>query len=236
MRKGEAVTELIADVVSERAPAAEGTSSLTDRAYKELEERIVTLRLEPGSVLSEATLAKQLNIGRTPIREALQRLAREGLVVILPRRGILVSEINVKRQLMLLEVRRELERLMARTAAVRMSDDEQRQFNEIAEGMERAAQENDDITFMRYDLDLNTLLSKAARDHYARNAMTLLQGLPRRFRYLHYKQVADLPLCARLHAQMARAIASRDPGAAAKATDRLLDYIEEFTRATLDAQ
>lgn len=212
---------------------AEG--SLTARAYKELEERIVTLRLEPGSVLSEATLARQLAIGRTPIREALQRLAREGLVVILPRRGILVSEINVKRQLMLLEVRRALERLMARAAAVRMSADEQRRFAEIAAGMEQAAEENDDLTFLRYDQDLNLLLSEAARNLYASNAMTLLQGLSRRFWYLHYKEVADLPLCARLHAQMARAIASRDPDAAANATDKLLDYIETFTRATLDA-
>ncbi len=70
--------------------------TLTDRAYHELEEMIVTLQLPPGTVLSEQTLAVKLKIGRTPIREALQRLARDGLVVIMPRRGILVSEINLK--------------------------------------------------------------------------------------------------------------------------------------------
>src|SRR3546814_14394892 len=74
--------------------------------FKQLEELIVTLRLPPGHVLSEADLAKRLDIGRTPIREALQRLAREGLVVIMPRRGIMVSDINVKRQLRLLEIGR----------------------------------------------------------------------------------------------------------------------------------
>ncbi len=63
-------------------------SSLTDQAYRQLEELIVTVQLKPGSVLSELALAAQLGIGRTPIREALHRLAREGLVVILPRRGI----------------------------------------------------------------------------------------------------------------------------------------------------
>ncbi|WP_119459398.1 GntR family transcriptional regulator [Rhodospirillaceae bacterium SYSU D60014] len=226
----------ITDAAAESAPAADETSSLTARAYKELEEQIVTLQIEPGSVLSETMLAKRLDIGRTPIREALQRLAREGLVVILPRRGILVSEINVKRQLMLLEVRRELERLMARTAAVRMTDREREQFVEIAEGMERAAEDNDDLTFMRYDQKMNGVLSKASRNVFASNAMTLMQGLSRRFWYLHYKEVADLPLCARLHAQMARGIASGDGKAAAQATDKLLDYIEEFTRATLDAR
>src|SRR5579862_5579940 len=86
--------------------------TLTDRAYRELEEMIVTLQLSPGTILSEQTLAVRLKIGRTPIREALQRLARDGLVVIMPRRGIMVSEINLRLQLRLLEVRRELERLM----------------------------------------------------------------------------------------------------------------------------
>ncbi|MEE8122944.1 MAG: GntR family transcriptional regulator, partial [Alphaproteobacteria bacterium] len=79
-----------------------GKLSLTDRAYNQLEELVVTLRLEPGAVLSEGVLASELGFGRTPIREALQRLAREGLVVILPRKGILVSEINPRKQLLVL--------------------------------------------------------------------------------------------------------------------------------------
>ena len=93
------------------------TESLTDRAYRELEEMIVTLQLEPNAVLSETALSQDLGIGRTPIREALQRLAREGLVMILPRKGILVSEINPRKQLLLLAVRREIERLLARASA-----------------------------------------------------------------------------------------------------------------------
>ena len=88
--------------------------TLTEQAYRQLEEEIVTLRLEPGEFLSEYALATSLEIGRTPIREALQRLAREGLVTILPRKGILVSETDPRKQLLVLEVRRELERLLAR--------------------------------------------------------------------------------------------------------------------------
>ena len=74
------------------------TERLTDRAYRELEELIVTLQLEPNAVLSETALSQDLGIGRTPIREALQRLARDGLVMIRPRKGILVSEINPQKQ------------------------------------------------------------------------------------------------------------------------------------------
>jgi len=87
--------------IAAAAPELE-EESLTDRAYRALEEEIVTLRLPPGTVVSEAMLSKRLGIGRTPIREALHRLARERLVQILPRRGIVVSEINVLAQLRLL--------------------------------------------------------------------------------------------------------------------------------------
>src|SRR5260370_37102916 len=97
--------------------AEDGT--LTDRAYRELEEMIVTLQLSPGTVLSEQALALRLKIGRTPIREALQRLARDGLVVIMPRRGIMGAEINLRLQLRLLEVQRGVERLMANLSAER---------------------------------------------------------------------------------------------------------------------
>lgn len=209
--------------------------SLTEQAYRRLEEMIVMLRLEPGEVLSEAALSTQLGIGRTPIREALHRLEREGLVVILPRKGILVSDINPRKQLLLLEVRRELERLMARRGAQRRSEAEREAFVGIAEGMEDAARQNDDIAFMRLDDELNKLITQASHNEYATRAMRLFQGLSRRFWYTHYRQAADLPLCARLHAQQARAIAMGDPDAAGEATDRLLDYVESFTRATVDA-
>ena len=214
--------------------AKQAAATLTDRAYDRLEEAIVTLRLRPGAVLSESALASDLGFGRTPIREALQRLAREGLVVILPRKGILVSEINPRNQLLLLEVRRELERLIARTGALRRSERERRQFLQIADGMERASRENDDIAFMRYDQALNQLEAEASHNEYAQRAMAQTHGLSRRFWYMHYKEAADLPLCARLHAELARRIAEGDPDEAGRAADRLIDYVEEFTRATLD--
>lgn len=205
--------------------------SLTDRAYRELEEQIVTLRLAPGAELSEAILGARLGIGRTPVREALQRLARESLVAILPRRGVLVSEVDPRKQLLVVEVRRELERLMSRTGAERATGGERERFREIAEGMEAAARGRDDIGFMRHDGALNALVAEAAHNEYARRAMGLTHGLSRRFWYIHFREAADLPLMARLHARQARAIADGGPEAAADASDRLIDYVEGFTRA-----
>jgi DNA-binding GntR family transcriptional regulator len=218
-----------ADRVGKPAPAA----TLTEQAYRQLEEQIVTLRLKPGEFLSEHVLAANLSIGRTPIREALQRLAREGLVTILPRKGILVSETDPRKQLLVLEVRRELERLLARLGALRAGSDQRQRLREIAEGMDRAAKTNDDMAFMRLDRELNLLISAAAHNDYATRAMRSLHGHSRRFWYLHYKQAADLPLCARLHAAQARAIADGDAKRATETTDRLIDYTETFTRATV---
>ena len=213
------------------APARPET--LTEQAYYRLEEMIVTLELAPGAVLSEQALSADLGIGRTPIREALQRLSREGLVLVLPRKAIIVTETEPRRQLLVLEVRRELERLLARASAERATEPERRRFREIADGMEAAAEASDDIAFMRLDRELNALLAEAAHNEYAARAMRSLNGHSRRFWYLHYKEAADLPKCARLHADEARAVAKGGPARAMAACDKLMDYVESFTRATV---
>ena len=207
--------------------------TLTEQAYRLIEEQIVTLRLKPADVLSEQMLSASFDIGRTPIREALQRLAREGLITILPRKGILVSDINPRSQLLVLEVRREIERLLSRAGAERATKQQREQLQEIAKGMDRAAKTNNDLEFMRLDRELNQLVIDCAHNYFAARSMKLLQGLSRRFWYMHYREAADLPVCARLHANQARAIAQGNCDAAARATDKLMDYVEAFTRATV---
>jgi DNA-binding GntR family transcriptional regulator len=208
-------------------------ATMTDKAYALIEELIVTLELAPGAVLSEVVLANRLSTGRTPVREALQRLSRDGLVNILPRRGVLVSEMDLSAQLRLLEVRRELERLMARGAAKRATPEERKEFAEIAQGMRLAAEKEDGLAFMRLDQQFNMSIAAASRNEFATRAMGLMHGLSRRFWYQHYKQAADLPLAARLHAEVAEAVAAQNVDAAGAASDALMAYIESFARSTL---
>ena len=224
--------------VSQQAPASrsrpDAVPSLTDRAYRELEERIVTLQLEPGEVLSEARLSESLGIGRTPVREALQRLAREGLVVVLPRRGVLVSEFNVQSQLRMVEVRREIENLMARSAARRASEEERERFRDLAAEMRAAARVGDDIRFMRLDREFNQRVSVAARNEFAVKTITLMAGLSRRFWFMHNRHVDDLAVTAQAHACVAEAIAAGEVEGAAQASDGLMDHIEALTRSAVD--
>jgi len=214
-------------------PAESNATTLTERAWRALEEEIVTLRIPPGSVVSEAGLSARLGLGRTPVREALQRLASEGLVQILPRRGIIVTEIDVAAQLRLLEVRREIERLLARSAAKRGAPAQRQRFGTIADEMETAARREDDVAFMRLDRAFNLLLLDAAANEFASAAMRVMNGLARRFWYVHYRLVADMPLTARLHAGVARAIARGDAEGAARASDRLIDHIQDFSRKSI---
>lgn len=212
---------------------AEPKLKLTDLAYEQIEEAIITLRIPPGSVVSELTLSEMLNIGRTPIREAIHRLAREHLLLVLPQRGLLVPEIDLKKQLKLLETRREVERLICKSAARRATPAEREKFARLRDEFMSASVANDDITFMRSDREFNELTLVAARNEFAEGAMRLMHGLSRRFWYFHYKQAADLPEMARLHAEAAGAIARGDVEEAGMALDRLLDNIETFTKATL---
>ena len=154
-------------------------------------------------------------------------------MLVLPRKAIIVTETDPKRQLLVLEVRRELERLLARASAERATEAERRRFQGIADGLEAAAKTNDDIAFMRLDRELNALLAEAAHNEYAARAIRALNGHSRRFWYLHYKEAADLPKCARLHADEARAVARGNPSRAMAACDRLMNYVESFTRATV---
>lgn len=206
---------------------------LTDQAYRWIEEAIVTLQLAPGSSVSEFQLSEMTGIGRTPIREAIQRLAREHLIVVLPQRGLLIPPIDVAKQLRLLETRREVERLICRSAARRATVEERQAFRRLAAEFERSVKKSDEVAFVRADAGFNELCLQAARNEFAEGAMRLMHGLSRRFWYFHYKQAADLPEMARLHARVAAAIAEGDVEGAGEALDALLDNIEDFTRATV---
>jgi DNA-binding GntR family transcriptional regulator len=96
-----------------------GAASLADRAYLRLREEIIGVALPPGTLLRDEELTRRLGVGRTPVREAVQRLHRDGFVTVIPRRGTLVSEINITDLAGIYEVRAHLESWAARLAAER---------------------------------------------------------------------------------------------------------------------
>lgn len=100
-------------------PRRDGAESLADQAYFSIRELIVTLELAPGSVVSESALMQRLNMGRTPIREAMRTLAHEHLIEVYPRRGAFVAGIDTRDLTALSELRALLEPEAAKLAAKR---------------------------------------------------------------------------------------------------------------------
>jgi len=207
--------------------------SLAEQAYRLLEEMIVTLKLAPGTVLTEGDLSERLDIGRTPIREALQRLSAEHLVTTMPRRGIIVSEINIPEHLALLETRRVLDSLIASRAAKRATMEQKTVLRELGDKLVRAAAIPDVAEFMRLDSEADHILEQASRNIFAMRATAPLHTHCRRFWYM-YQDNGDLRMSASLHAAVFNAVGQGDTALAAEASDNLLSYLERFTRMTLE--
>ncbi|MBM3383986.1 MAG: GntR family transcriptional regulator [Betaproteobacteria bacterium] len=212
--------------------AKKPTLALTDQARALLEELIVTLELPPGSVWSEAQLSERLGIGRTPVREALQRLQSVYLVKIVPRFGAQITQINVSEHLRLLEVRRVLERLIAVSAARRATPDESAQLLRMAITLE-AMVDTDVLKYLRFHYEIKSFIAACARNPYAASAIAPAYAISRRFYYLHYRKAHDLPVATAHHARVIRAIVAGDEAKAAAASDRLMDYVDELTRTTV---
>jgi DNA-binding GntR family transcriptional regulator len=208
-----------------RKPAPAEAESLTDRAYVLLEEMIATLQLAPGTLVSEAELSAQLGIGRTPVREAMQRLARERLLVVLPRRGCIVTPIRPEEEVMLIETRRAIETLVVEAAARRATDAERRRFGEIAAQMKHALRTQDFDAFARLDTELNRLCIAACRNELAGSMMQVIAPLNRRFWFTHHGRTLSRE-GVEAHVDIALALSRGDAEAALVGTERLLRYVE----------
>ena len=210
----------------------QGTPTIAERAYGRIEEMIVTLDLPPGALVTEVALMERTGFGRTPIREALLRLAEDGLISIVPRRGIVITDVDIRSQLLLLELRREVERLIACRAARRATPEQRQRFREMSAEMRHAHDTDDYRAFLRVDSDFNRFTAECCGNPYAKKTIGMIHALSRRFWSLHAGP-GELGSAAPLHAEVMDAIASGDEAAAAAASDRLMDYVEGFTRNTL---
>ena len=210
------------------------SKTLAEKTYSIIEEKIVKLEYQPGSFITENFLEKNLKCGRTPIREAIQKLAGEGLIKVLPRKGLLITEININEQLSLVQVRREIERLMAKLAAKNSTIKEKKQFKEISTAMKKCRQ-NDTVKFIKLDRQMNDLLSLSCGNEFVRRSIKLVASLSRRFWFYRNKgEIEDLIVMAKLHSAVCDAISEGNGKLAQSKSDKLMDYIENFTKDSIN--
>jgi len=155
---------------------------LSHQAYEQIKHMIVTLKLAPGSVIDEAQLQEELHLGRTPIREALKRLALESLVSIVPRRGIFVTNIGVNDLQRLLEVRLELETLATRLAAQRGTPEHWHRMEQLVIEPSVVNDESD-IDLILLDEAFHEIIYEASDNRFLHEAITVLLTLNERLWY-----------------------------------------------------
>jgi len=210
------------NAVSTPSPDAD---SLAGQAYRLLEEMLVTLTLAPGQLLAEKDLAERAGIGRTPVREAIQRLSNEGMLTVLPRKGLMVTPLRRSDLAQIVEARRVMERLLVVKAAERATVDQRRALRELASQIEAA--DHDLAEYFRLDRQLNELLEEASQNRYLVRALAAMHSQCRRLWYLHRERL-DLPRAAMLHGGLARAVAERDVTGAIRVLDEIIATLEDL--------
>lgn len=199
---------------------------LTDaeKAYQEIKQKIITTKLDPGSMISEANLMDELNLGRTPIREAIKQLQMESLVTITPRKGMYVADIAVTDLLQIFEVRVELESFATRLATQRITEEEITELERLAEAY-RDANPNDKDALINLDNEFHSLLAKATHNKFLIKELAYYYNLSLRIWYvaLRFAKPEDIDIDA--HIDILEAIRAHD---ADRAGERMKKHIQDF--------
>ncbi|MCT4633566.1 MAG: GntR family transcriptional regulator [Firmicutes bacterium] len=200
--------------------------TLADKAYDILEDKIVRLEYEPGSLISEKKLSEELGIGRMPIREAIKKLENAYLVKVMPHRGIMVTEIKMEEIFLQIEVRKILERLITQRATKYSTPNERKHFLDIADRYEQITAEGTPEEAVKIDNEFNEFVADCARNPFAAASLRPLHALARRLYFYQYyrdkEKIVDINMA---HVKLMREIASGDETEAIKASDHIIDLI-----------
>ena len=208
-----------------RQPAEAAPPSLAEQAYSLLEEKLVTLELPPGSMISEGNLIDLTGLGRTPVREALQRLAQQDFFRVLPRKGLMVTPVLRHNMQHILEARRPLENLIVYRAALNARDEQRSSLSAIARDLTISYDRFEE--FIRLDYALNHLLDTCSANPYATLAASPLRSHCRRFWYF-YRDRMQLSDTISALSKMTRLVARRDFKGAQKASDSIIAVLERM--------
>jgi DNA-binding GntR family transcriptional regulator len=197
--------------------------SLADRAYHEIRGLIVSLELAPGAVIDERDLIGRLGIGRTPVREALRRLAHERLVEVYPRRGMFVTGVDVRQLARLSEVRAVLEPEAARLAAERATEDDRARLDALLAELDAGGSE-----LMQLDERIHRAVYRAAHNDLLESTLEQYYALALRIWMLALERTQDLEEAVEAHRELLEAIRDRD---GERAAQTMRDHVENFEQA-----
>ena len=202
---------------------------LKELVYLELKHKILTGEIVSQTRLMEIDLSEKMNVSRTPIREAIKRLADDGLVKVEPRRGAYVANISIKDMLDVFEVREDMEGFVAKLAAQRISDDEKNTLREIAREYEEAIEKADDKeNIIDLDEKFHNFIVRCCGNETLSELVKYVQELSLRFRYLYYNDFSLYESTAEQHNRIMEAINAGEEEVARDEADAHVRALKEF--------
>jgi len=208
-------------------------ASLAEKAYLLLRHRIVTLEMQPGSPIGEDEVMHELGMSRTPIREAIIRLAKDGLVTVVPRRQTLVSEVRIGHLAEISEVRAELEGFAAGLAAERFAPDDAPELHALLDELDRLEQLGDHSTLIELDRRVHDFVYRTCRNSFLRADGSRYYYLSLRIWFLVLDRVARLAEAVSEHRELLLAVESGDAGGASEVARRHVTAFEQAIRQVL---
>ena len=209
------------------APDHAATASLSQQAYYLLRDRIVTLALPPGSLVNERDLCQEFGLGRTPVREALHRLADDGLVEVWPRRGIYVGAVDVGDLRGISELRIELEGFAARLAAERITETDRTELTQLRSELDQVHDDADERHLIHLDQRIHRLIYRLARNAFLEAAADRAYVLALRLWFLALERVERLEDAVHDHQVLLDRIEQGDADHAAAVAR---EHVEDFER------
>ncbi|MFA5913725.1 MAG: GntR family transcriptional regulator [Burkholderiales bacterium] len=204
--------------------------SQNEQAYARLKEALTTLAYKPGDYLNIANLMKELTLGRTPINHALHRLSNEGLVQIIPRKGVMVSPLSLDDALDLIDVRMANESLCARMAAVKITKAELQQLKNLAREIDEAVERRNMAQVMNSDRLFHEHIATAARNQILAEILKVLHARSQRFWAISLSADGHLEEVKAEHRIIIDALSKADPDTAAAAVEA---HVLSFKRSLL---
>ncbi|MCP5094409.1 MAG: GntR family transcriptional regulator [Chloroflexi bacterium] len=197
--------------------------SLSQKAYDRIKRKIIYLELEPGAVIDELALQKELDLGRTPIREALKRLEVEQLVTIIPRRGMFVSEISITDLYQIFELRVGLEALAVRLAVQRGNEAHWQRMDEVLNS--EPWDSLTEIDLIEIDEACHLIIYEAAENRFLQQTLQTYYSLSLRLWYFFLAKIGDMQAAVREHQQIYEAIRS---GQSEEAARLMVAHLQAF--------
>lgn len=204
--------------------------SLNEQAYRAFRHRLITLRYKPGDYLNTAQVMEDLAMGRTPVNQAIHRLATEGLLQIIPRKGVMVAPLSIDDALELIEVRLVNETLCAQLASQKVDEAHIIALRELNQQIAVASEARDREKMMLLDREFHQVLAEIAGNRRLADILSVIHAQAQRFWAMTLSSVSHMDEVIAEHDEIIAALAAGDTQRAAEAARA---HIYSFKRALL---